>query len=371
MTILKRSVLDAIGHVPTICLNQISTLCHTQELYLKLESCNPGGSIKEKNAVFLIELAEDNKLLKPGGTIIESSSGNFGISIAMVAAQKGYKSLIVVDAKTSDSSKLMMQAYGAQLVEVPLSAIDENGSMQKARIEKAKELERQISNSWYPLQHFNPDNPTAHIKYTASEIIKDFNGPPDVIVLGVSTSGQLTGIGSFFKKHYPKTKIIAVDVAGSVVFGGRAHPYKMVGVGLSFVPPQFNVNLIDKAYYVNDVLAFSVCRELALKEGLLLGGSTGAIVAAGLSYAQTLNKKQKILMINPDRGDRYLFTIYNDTWLKEQNLTLLKGAELYKAMHSLTPVSQQILHQKGSTNEVDHHSKNDHTVEGIHSSFHQ
>lgn len=366
MNSIKNSVLDAVGYVPTVRLNNISPLCKTQNLYLKLESCNPGGSIKEKNAIYLIEYAENNNFLKKNGTIIESSSGNFGIALAMVGAQKGYKTIIIIDAKTSSSAKKIMQAYGAQLVEVPMSAADENGSMQKARIQKAKELQSIIPNSWYPSQHFNPHNPTAHIKYTAAEIIADFDGePPDVIIIGVSTSGQLTGIGSVFKKLYPNTKIIGVDVAGSAIFGGPQHSYKIVGIGLSFVPPQFNPELLDEAYYVEDILAFSICRELAHKEGLLLGGSTGAILAAGLSYASTLKEKKSILMINPDRGDRYLNTIYDDEWLIEQNMTLLKGKELYSQMHSLQPIPRHLFNNGNDFYETNIHSKNANTLERV------
>lgn len=338
---LAQDVTEAVGHVPTVRLNRISDQCTRHKIYLKLESCNPGGSIKEKNAVFLIKKAEREGKLKPGGTIIESSSGNFGIGLAMVGAAKGYAVWIVVDAKTPPPMRRMLEAYGAKLVEVPLTQADANGSMQVARMKKAQELARNTPGGWYPCQHKNPDNPTAHYLYTAKEILEDFNGiTPDIVVLGLSTSGQLTGVGSFFREFFPKTTIVGVDVAGSVILGTPPAPYKMTGLGLSFVPPQFNENLLDRAYSVSDQLAFSVCRALAKNEGLLVGASTGAIVAGGLAFAKSLAKPKTLLMINPDRGDRYLETVFSDTWIQNQGLNLYFGEHLSLALEELKPVPE-------------------------------
>ncbi len=345
-----QNVMKAVGKVPTIRLNNINQICKSQNLYLKLESCNPGGSIKEKNAVYLVEQAEKKGLLINGGTIIESSSGNFGIGLAIVGAVKGYKVWIVIDAKTPLLTKRILEAYGAVLIDVPLSEADKNGSMQIARMNKAAELARTVPRSWYPCQHKNPDNPIAHSIYTAKEIIKDFGRAPDAIVVGISTSGQLSGIGSYFKNLYPSTTIIGVDVAGSSVFGTAVHPYKMTGLGLSFVPPMFNGNLLDFAYSVKDELAFSVCRELAQKEGLLLGGSTGAIVAAGVSYANTLDRKQDILMVNPDRGDRYLETIFDNHWIESQGINLVFGNNLQNQLVNLEPIEKFFQKEKLKAN---------------------
>ncbi|MGB3208660.1 MAG: cysteine synthase family protein [Crinalium sp.] len=339
---LSNDVSEAVGMVPIVRLNRLSELCQQHDFYLKLESCNPGGSIKEKNAVYLIKDAEKRGLLTPGGTIVESSSGNFGIGLAMIGAARGYRVVIVVDAKTAPPMRRMLEAYGAELVDVPLSAADANGSMQVARMQKAKELASQIPGAWYPCQHQNPRNTNAHEVFTAREIEAAFGGAPDAIVVGVSTAGQLGGISRYFKKHYPKTRIVGVDVAGSVVFGTPAHPYKMTGLGLSFVPPNFDPKVLEAAYSVNDRLAFSVCHVLARKEGLLLGGSTGAIVAAALAYGSRISSRQSILMLNPDRGDRYLETVYNRTWLREQGINLLQEPELTETIKSLAPVPQQI-----------------------------
>lgn len=335
---LLQDVTQAVGKVPIVRLNRVSDLCQQHDLYLKLESCNPGGSIKEKNAVYLVNDAEEKGLLKPGGTIVESSSGNFGVGLAIVGAARGYRVMIVVDAKTAPPMRRMLAAYGAELVDVPLSAADKNGSMQVARMEKAKALSREIPGAWYPCQHLNPANPHAHTIYTAKEIEKAFGGAPDAIVVGISTAGQLAGIASYFREHYPAVEIVGVDVAGSVVLGTPAHPYKMTGVGLSFVPPNFHTEHLDAAFSISDALGFSFCHALAKKEGLLLGGSTGAILAAGLSYARLQRRRKSILMVNPDRGDRYLETIFNTEWLKKNELRILEGEALSLAVRDLAPV---------------------------------
>jgi cysteine synthase A len=336
---IANDVTEALGIVPIVRLNRIHSICRRHDLYLKLEACNPGGSIKEKNAAFLIKRAEQDGLLKQGGTIVESSSGNFGIGLAMVGAARGYRVIIVVDAKTPPPMRRMLLAYGAELTDVPLTEADANGSMQVARMKKAASLKEEIPGAWYPCQHRNPLNPGAHYDFTAREIEVSFNGAPDVIVVGVSTAGQIAGISKFFKEKYPATKIIGVDVAGSVIFGTPAHPYKMTGLGLSFVPPNYKPELIDHAYLVDDRLAFSMCHLLSRKEGLLLGASTGAIVAVGLSYALSSNQEGiKILMINPDRGDRYLETVYNQEWLEKQSLPLIPQGDLEAFLLQLKPV---------------------------------
>ncbi|MBD2372977.1 MULTISPECIES: cysteine synthase family protein [Leptolyngbya] len=331
-------VTDALGMVPIVRLNRMHSLCQQHDFYLKLESCNPGGSIKEKNAAYLIRDAEQQGLLHPGGTIVESSSGNFGIGLAIVGAARGYRVMIVIDTKTSPTIRRMLQAYGAELVEVPLSAADAQGSMQVARMQKAQALASEIPGAWYPCQHQNPTNPNAHACFTAREIEAAFQGAPDAIVIGISTAGQLSGIGRFFKQRYPKTRVIGVDVAGSAIFGTPRHPYKMTGLGLSFIPPNFDPQMLDAAYCITDQIAFSVCHTLARQEGLLLGASTGAIVAAALADAQQFATPQRMLLLNPDRGDRYLETMYNTDWLMQQSITLLQGTELTQTIQSLQSI---------------------------------
>lgn len=342
---LASDVTEAVGNVPIVRLNRIAPICEWRELYVKLEACNPGGSIKEKNAVFLIREAERRGWLRAGGTIVESSSGNFGIGLAMVGAARGYRVIVVVDAKTSPPMRRLLGAYGAELVDVPLSEADEHGSMQVARMARARELRDSTPGAWYPCQHLNPSNPEGHFLYTAAEIEQAFAGAPDAIVVGISTAGQLAGIAKFFRARYPKTRMVGVDVAGSAVLGTPPHPYKMTGLGLSFVPPNFDPLALNTAYSIRDDLAFSVCHQLAKREGLLLGASTGAIVAAGLHFAMSQPSCRRILMINPDRGDRYLETVYDLQWLKKQSVRIFEGAELLSKIETLAPVFSD-LHSK-------------------------
>lgn len=340
---ISRDVTEAVGKVPIVRLNRLGGACRAHELYLKLESCNPGGSIKEKNAVYLVRQAVASGRLRPGGTIIESSSGNFGIGLAMVGAALGYRVIIVVDPKTPPPIRRMLSAYGAELADVPAGEADAFGSLQLARMKKAEALARDIPGGWYVCQHLNAANPDAHAEYTAREIEAAFDELPDMIVVGVSTAGQVAGLTRYFARRHPEVKFAAVDVAGSAILGTPRHPYKMTGLGLCFAPPAFDPGALAAAYSVSDQLAFSMCHLLARKEGLLLGASTGAIVSAGLACAAACDGPRKILMINPDRGDRYLETVYNPDWLKAQDMTLLEGQALADAIAGLKPVPIDLL----------------------------
>jgi cysteine synthase len=336
--ITATDVTQALGNVPIVRLQNISRVCLESECLLKLESCNPGGSIKEKNAVYLVTRAEEEGLLVAGGTIIESSSGNFGVGLAMVGAVRGYRVIIVVDAKTAPPFRRMLKAYGAELVDVPLHEADESGSMQKARMKRAKELAATIPHAWYPCQHLNPWNLEAHSYYTAQEIAAHFAGELDAVVVGVSTAGQIMGIARYLLPRFPGLRIVGIDVEGSVIMGTPAKPYKMTGIGLSFFPPNLELSLLNRAYVVPEVLSYSVCHALARREGLLLGASTGAIVAGGLHLARELGAGARILMINPDRGDRYLETVYDANWLNHNGFALIEGEHLDHAIASLNPV---------------------------------
>jgi cysteine synthase len=339
---IKRPFFDithAVGVTPIVQLQKLHPICRQTFCWLKLESLNPGGSIKEKNAVYLVNQAEKQGKLKFGGTIVESSSGNFGVGLAIVGAVRGYRVIIVIDAKTTPFFRRLLLAYGAILEEVPLSECDASGSMQKARMKRAQKLAATIPGSWYPCQHLNPDNLKAHAVYTAQEIERTLGRSVQAVVVGVSTAGQIMGIASRLKQNHPSVKIIGVDVEGSVIFNTPAKPYKMTGIGLSFAPPNLNLSLIDSAYVVPESLAFSVCRALATKEGMLLGASTGAIVAAGLHMAKTLGPNSRVLMINPDNGDRYLETIYDTSWLTNHGFIQLEHQEIIHAIDELQPIA--------------------------------
>ena len=331
---LAQDWTEAVGSVPIVRLNNIATAFTDRECYLKLESCNPGGSIKEKNAVCLVNDAERRGLLAPGGTIIESSSGNFGLALAMVGALRGYRVILVVDAKTTPPFRRMLRAHGAELIEVGPECVDSSGSMQQARIQRATDLAHSISGSWYVCQHHNPMNPQAHSQYTAREIINAFPGGLDYLVVGVSTGGQLSGLARHLLPRFPNLRIVAVDVDGSTILGGEAKPYKMTGIGLSFRPPNLDYASIDRGYIVPEDLAYSTCHAIARREGLLMGSSTGAIVAAAIHLTNEIPKGSRVCLIGPDRGDRYLETVYEPAWLEKNGFTLTPPLELEKEIMS-------------------------------------
>lgn len=338
---IYEDVTQALGEVPTVRLNRLSDECRMHQLYLRLESCNPGGSIKDKNAVYLVNWAEASGQLRAGGTIVESSSGNFGLGLAMVGAARGYRVIIVVDSKTQPPIRRMLSAYGAELVDVPSHFADANGSLQLARMKRAKELANSIPGAWYPCQHTNPVNPEAHLHTTANEIERLFGGDLHAILVGVSTAGQISGIARHYKSLYPQVQIIGVDVLGSAAFGGSSQSYKMTGVGLSFAPPNLDRALVDQCFVVHEEVGYSVCHALARKEGLFLGASTGLIVAAGLRVAQGMRRGSRLLMVNPDRGERYIDTVYSPDWLKANHFRSLQDQELQHLITQLKPIDHE------------------------------
>lgn len=295
------------------------------EILLKMERTNPGGSIKDRPALYIINQAEARGMLKPGGTIIESSSGNFGISLAMIGAARDYRVIILIDPKTTPVNRAMLEAFGAEVIVV--TEQDDSGSYHKTRISLANQLHREIPNSFRPDQCFNKLNSEAHYQMTAKEIFEQCDQNLDALVLTVSTGGQVGGMSRYFKEHAPHVKIIAVDAVGSTIFGGKEHSYLLPGMGLSWTPENINdLSLLDHVYKVPDHMAFSMCRLMAKKEGILCGGSTGAGMVVAYQWAQ-LNPNKRIVCVASDHGERYLPTIYNDQWLEERDVTITENIE--------------------------------------------
>lgn len=333
-----RNVLKTVGNSPLVQINNILQPLDS-EILLKLERTNPGGSVKDRSALYIIEEAEKRGLLQPGGTIIESSSGNFGISLAMIGAVKGYDVIILVDPKTTPVNLAMMKAYGAEVIVV--TEQDDSGSYHKTRISLANELHRKIPNSFRPDQCFNPWNGHAHYTQTAKELMEQCNQKIDAIVITVSTGGQIGGISRYLKEKAPNIKVIAVDATGSTIFSGEAHAYLLPGMGLSWTPTNIDdLSRIDEIYKVTDEDAFLMCHVLAKYEGILSGGSTGAGMVVAWKLAQTMEKNKRIVCIAPDNGERYLPTIYNDEWLKERGkMTYIDLEELRKRVSQISPYS--------------------------------
>lgn len=297
---LYNKIYETIGNTPTVKLHYI-TKDITSDIYLKLEWFNPGGSVKDRIALNMIEDAEDKGFLKPGDTIVEPTSGNTGIGLAMIAAAKGYKLIITMPDSVSIERRKILRGFGAELI------LTEKEKGMKASINIAQELANKHG-YFLPMQFNNPNNPKAHEKTTAQEIIHDFD-QLDYFVAGVGTGGTITGCGTMLKPHYKSIKIIAVEPETSAVLSGKEPgPHKIQGIGAGFIPKVVNQAVIDDIITVTDEEAFDMAQQLAIHEGLFVGISTGANVAATLKIAEKLKEKKILLTVSPSNAERYLST---------------------------------------------------------------
>lgn len=300
---IYKNITELIGKTPLIALENYGKDLEGN-LIVKLERNNPAGSIKDRAAKYMIEEAEKKGILKDGSTIIEPTSGNTGIGIAAIAASKGYKAIIVMSEAMTVERQNLIKAYGAEVVLTPAA-----GGM-KASIEKAEELSYKVENSWIAGQFDNRDNVKAHIETTGPEIWEDTDGNVDFLVAGIGTGGTLTGTGEYLKSKNPSIKVIAVEPKASPVLTEgikAAAPHKIQGIGAGFIPSILNTTLYDEVISVSNEDAWETTRQLAVKEGLLCGISSGAALAAGRELAsRPENKKKNIVVILPDTGERYL-----------------------------------------------------------------
>ena len=299
------TITDLIGSTPLLKLNRFAAVENLgAEVYAKLEYFNPAGSVKDRIAYAMITDAEKSGALKPGSVIIEPTSGNTGIGLAAVAAARGYRIIIVMPETMSVERRQLMKAYGAELV------LTEGAKGMKGAIAKAQELAAQTPDSFIPGQFTNPANPSAHRATTGPEIWNDTDGTVDTFVAGVGTGGTLTGVGEYLKSQNPNVKVVAVEPAGSPVLSkGVAGAHKIQGIGAGFVPDTLNTKIYDEIITVENEDAFATGRELARKEGLLVGISSGAAVWAAAQLAKRPeNQGKRIVVLLPDTGDRYLST---------------------------------------------------------------
>ena len=299
------TITDLIGSTPLLKLNRFAAVENLgAEVYAKLEYFNPAGSVKDRIAYAMITDAEKSGALKPGSVIIEPTSGNTGIGLAAVAAARGYRIIIVMPETMSVERRQLMKAYGAELV------LTEGAKGMKGAIAKAQELAAQTPDSFIPGQFTNPANPSAHRATTGPEIWNDTDGTVDIFVAGVGTGGTLTGVGEYLKSQNPNVKVVAVEPAGSPVLSkGVAGAHKIQGIGAGFVPDMLNTKIYDEIITVENEDAFATGRELARKEGLLVGISSGAAVWAAAQLAKRPeNQGKRIVVLLPDTGDRYLST---------------------------------------------------------------
>lgn len=302
MTQIYHSITELIGQTPIVKLNHLVPE-DSAEVYVKLEFFNPGGSVKDRIALSMIEKAERDGLLKPGDTIIEPTSGNTGIGLAMVGVAKGYKVIIVMPETMSIERRLLMKGYGAEL----LLTSGKDGI--SGSIKEAKRLAAE-NDYFLPLQFENPANPSIHEKTTGHEIQEAFgvNGL-DAFVAGIGTGGTISGAGKELKRVYPAIEIIGVEPAESAILEGKeAGPHKIQGIGTGFVPDTLDTSVYDRVVSVTGDQALATAREVGKKEGILVGVSSGAAIAAALAEAKVLGKGKKVLAVVPDNGERYLST---------------------------------------------------------------
>jgi cystathionine beta-synthase len=313
---MQETILQAVGRTPLVRLRRLTEGLKAS-VYAKLESLNPGGSVKDRVALAMINEAERRHWLRPGGTIIEATAGNTGVGLAMAAAVKGYRSIFVLPDKMSAEKILLLKAYGAEVVITPTSVPPDSPESYNG---VADRLTREIPGAWRPNQFTNLANPEIHHRTTGFEIWEQTEGKVTVFVAGVGTGGTISGVGRYLKEQNPEVVIVGADPEGSVLSGGEPRPWKVEGIGEDFVPKTFNSQLVDDWVRVSDAESFHTARALARREGILVGGSSGTAVAAALRYARRLTAEHLIVALCADTGRNYLSKIFNDEWLAANNL---------------------------------------------------
>jgi cystathionine beta-synthase len=313
---MQETILQSIGRTPLVRLRRLAEGLQPA-VYVKVESLNPGGSVKDRVGVALIAEAERRGHLRPGGTIIEATAGNTGVGLAMVAAVKGYRCIFVLPDKMSGEKIRLLKAYGAEVVVTPTNVAPDSPDSYNG---VADRLAREIPGAWRANQFGNLTNPEIHYRTTGPEIWEQTDGRISVFVAGVGTGGTVSGVARYLKERNPEVKIVAADPEGSVLSGGTPRPWKVEGIGEDFVPRTFNSQLVDDWVRVTDSESFHVARSLARREGILVGGSSGTAVAAALRYARRLTADNLIVALCADTGRNYLSKFYDDAWLAENHL---------------------------------------------------
>ncbi|GLY28654.1 cystathionine beta-synthase [Kineosporia sp. NBRC 101731] len=306
------SIVELMGNTPLVRLGRIAE--HVAPLVLaKVEYLNPGGSVKDRIALRMIEAAERDGLLRPGGTIVEPTSGNTGVGLALVAQRKGYKCVFVCPDKVSKDKRDVLAAYGAEVVVCPTAVEPDHPDSYYSVSDR---LVKEIDGAWKPNQYANPEGPASHFATTGPEIWNDTDGKVTHFVAGVGTGGTITGTGRFLKEASEgRVKVIGADPEGSVYSGGTGRPYLVEGVGEDFWPSAYDPSIPDEIIAVSDADSFAMTRRLAKEEGLLVGGSCGMAVVAALRAAEKLTKDDVLVVLLPDGGRGYLGKIFNDQWM--------------------------------------------------------
>jgi len=347
---IRDSILEAVGHTPLVRLNRITKDLKPQ-IYIKAEFMNPGGSVKDRIGLTMIDDAEKKGLLKPGGTIIEGTSGNTGMGLALVAAVRGYKCVFTTTDKQSKEKVDLLKALGAEVIVCPTAVEPEDP---RSYYSVAKKLAREIPNSYYPNQYANPMNPEAHYLTTGPEIWEDSEGKITHFVCGLGTGGTISGAGKYLKEKNPSVKVIGVDPYGSLYYDFvktgttiKAKTYVVEGIGEDFFPTTMNLKILDDVIQVNDEECFVVARRLAKLEGIFTGGSGGGCLSGALRLAKVLGPDDFVVALLPDTGMRYLSKVYNDEWMRERGYVdaavHITAAEVVQAKHASRKVRELIV----------------------------
>jgi cystathionine beta-synthase len=341
------SFLDAVGHTPLVRLHSVTRGVRPAVL-AKLEMLNPGGSVKDRIGVPMIEAAERAGQLRPGGTIVEPTSGNTGHGLAIAAAIKGYRCIFVMPDKMSQEKISLLRAYGAEVIITPTAVAPESP---ESYYRVADRLTEEIPGAFQPNQYFNQANPQAHYETTGPEIWEQTEGRIDAFVCGVGTGGTITGTARYLKERKPDLLVVGADPEGSLYSGDEAHPYLTEGIGEDFWPATFDPDVVDRWVRVPDRESFRVARAITRQEGILAGESCGTAVYAALEVARELDEDEVVVVVLPDTGRNYLSKLYSDTWLLQYGMLerpeVVRVEEVLSAKHGeLPPLVTVAAHDK-------------------------
>ena len=340
------SVLDLIGKTPMVKLPRIGkdTAC---PIVAKLETTNPGGRSKDRPAVTMIDEAEEAGLLLPGGTIIEPTSGNTGVGLAIVAAQRGYKCIFVMTDKVSSEKVALLEAYGAEVVVCPVAVAPEDP---RSYYSTAERLVTEIPNAYRPNQYHNQANPKAHYLTTGPEIWEQTQGKITHFVAGAGTGGTITGVGRFLKEQNPDVQIIAADPTNSVYSGGSGRPYLVEGVGEDFWPDTYDPAIVDSTIAVTDAESFAMAHRVTVEEGILIGGSGGTAVAAALQIAENLSAQDLVVVLIPDSGRGYLSKVFDKSWMANMGFSRQEGPTIADLLDQRTKDQSELAYVSPESN---------------------
>jgi len=334
------SVLDLIGNTPLVRLQRVAS--DVEPIMLaKMEMLNPGGSVKDRIGPAMIEYCEKHGLLRPGGTIVEPTSGNTGHGLAIAAAIKGYHCIFVMTDKVSEEKRSLLRAYGAEVVICPSSVTHDSPEHYK---NVAHRLAQEIPGACCPDQYSNPANPAMHYATTGPEIWRGTAGRISAFVAGIGTGGTISGAARYLKEQNPHVKVIGADPPGSVYSGDTPKPYKVEGIGMELFPNNYDAAMVDEVIRIDDRTSFNWARRLAREEGILVGGSAGTALGAALIYARRLTANDVVVVLLPDTGRGYLSKQFNDTWMRENDMLVqaeteepsLRDVLTYRRTHTRT-----------------------------------